>query len=441
MEKHMLDSFKNPPAEYRYPTHKESDRSLPISEMKRAFDRLAAAGLDTEFPCDGGANRASLPHYKLFADYAARVRYALAQGRRVAQVAILKPAAGHIDALISEYIEIYREYLPKVHIDCEFVDEQTIRRATAVDQRLMISGDQYEMLILPPMASIAYETAIKIEEFVDDGGRVMAALLLPTEDSNGERHEEIRSIFAEIFGKDSGAILVEAKKPTDMIPILRDCICKAIKATVSIRCGGSECQDITYTHRACADEDIFFFANSSREAREVQLSIRCDRAPHILDPESGERIALINCTQQGNRTILLHRFEPCGSLMLGFTDELSFAVPTPPIENGDELTLPNQWDFSLDNSQQNTTCCSQIVIIPEFLRSQRVLISAEGLGDVIEFIINGASAGVRPWPPFETEITALVKPGPNEITLKITNSLSDSSHLPNLLENAKIVIY
>ncbi|MCE5314513.1 MAG: glycosyl hydrolase [Armatimonadota bacterium] len=431
----MLDSFKNPPAQYRRPIPMTSDRMLPMREMKREFDRKAVVDMQSSSePASGASDVVPRPYYRLFADYTARVRYALAQGRRSAQVAILVPSTP-IEGLTSEYLELYRDRLLKEHIEYAIVDEDSVRRATAIDQSLIIERDRYELLIMPPVDSVTYQAAVKIEEFVEDGGRLLATLRIPTKDSHGNKHEEVQSIFAGIFRGESDMLFVETM-PAD----LREIVCKAIKPTVSIRQNSAECRDITYTHKICKDEELFFFANNSMEAREVRLSIRCDWAPHILDPETGERIALINCTQMGSRTIFLHRFEGCGSLLLSFTDTPSLTIPTPPVECADEINIPSQWDITIDGSQPNVARYSQIVIIPEFFGNRRAFISAEHLGDAVEFIVNGASANVRAWPPFMTDITALVKPGPNEISLKITDMPAKDSNPSGLLKSVTISI-
>jgi hypothetical protein len=468
----MLDSFKKPPAKFRNTKPgQENKKPVLMRELKREFDRLAIS--DADLSEISSIMTDDCPHSKLIVDYISRVSYTLSLGKRKAQAALLKSYRSN------DFFDFFDSELPHAHVSYDVVDEAAICKATAIDQRLITSENEYELLILPPMESIAYTTAIKIQEFVEDGGRMIATRPLPTRDSGGNKHEEIASIFSEI-GKnapENGVLLVdnelmesaaklresvrpsdnqnnarrEPRPPTrpsrdDENPVepkkscksrkteyshLRELVCLAIKPDVSIRSGNKECRDIICTHRIWQGAEIFFFANSSNELHEVQLSIRCDKAPHILDPETGKRIALVNCTQIGSRTILLHRFESCGSLMLCFDDQPSLAIPTPYCEFGDEMELPGNWNV-VDN--ENETCFSQTVMIPEFLNIQRVVMSLEEPLDIVEFIVNGAMAGTRLWPPYEMDITALVKPGPNEITLKF-------NHGSHFCGKGKITIY
>ncbi len=43
--------------------------------------------------------------------------------------------------------------------------------------------------------------------------------------------------------------------------------------------------------------------------------------------------------------------------------------------------------------------------------------------DVLEVLVNGQSAGVRLWEPYQVEITDLLKPGENTLELRVANTL------------------
>jgi hypothetical protein len=51
--------------------------------------------------------------------------------------------------------------------------------------------------------------------------------------------------------------------------------------------------------------------------------------------------------------------------------------------------------------------------------------------DVLEVIVNGRSAGVRLWEPYQVEVTDLLKPGDNTLELRVANTLV------NLLERVE----
>jgi hypothetical protein len=54
--------------------------------------------------------------------------------------------------------------------------------------------------------------------------------------------------------------------------------------------------------------------------------------------------------------------------------------------------------------------------------SERVYLKVPMYDDVLEVEVNGSSAGVRLWDPYVVEITDLIKPGSNELALRVANT-------------------
>jgi hypothetical protein len=61
--------------------------------------------------------------------------------------------------------------------------------------------------------------------------------------------------------------------------------------------------------------------------------------------------------------------------------------------------------------------------LPESFTGQRVYVEPEMQDDVLEVIVNGQSAGVRLWAPYQMEVTHLLKPGRNTLELRVANTL------------------
>ncbi|OFX13567.1 MAG: hypothetical protein A2Z18_08915 [Armatimonadetes bacterium RBG_16_58_9] len=523
------------------------------------------------------------PHYRILSDYAARLGCVLSQGSHSAQAAILCPVdepgpqatSGRVHfsvELLCECLYLYCSALLRMHVDFDILGEDLIGGGFVSDQRLLLAGEGYELLILPPMQAVRYDTAVRIREFWEDGGKVVASPPLPCREAEGTRHREVKKMFEDMFGEcrsntdepvpRDNVLLPAADAPADLIAGLTDGVSRLIKSEVSVRMGGEECGDITFLHRTTSREEVFFFSNNADGPREAQISIRCVGAPHMLNPETGNVTALPNCTQKGNRTILLHRFERHGSLLVMFNDEPALAVAQPLIEEGQEIPLSDEWEFvprhgnsltihdwrlempihgvseqvctasfeasfrpndlmlvledcreehamlcvrvngkpacevagrtpdggfrcfniaplavigvntveivsdmhcfptetakprivgafSLDETG-NVLCpprdrirtgswteqgypfysgaavYAQTVTIPQFLRSQKVVIETERPADMVEFAVNSQSAGVRAWAPFQVDITRLVQPGENRIEITVTNSAANA---------------
>lgn len=61
--------------------------------------------------------------------------------------------------------------------------------------------------------------------------------------------------------------------------------------------------------------------------------------------------------------------------------------------------------------------------LPRNLPAKRLILSVDSVNDAVEIVVNGKSADVRLWQPWEADITELVEPGRNVLTLKVTNSM------------------
>ncbi len=344
------------------------DGQRTLAELKRMVDWQASLGINRFVisPDVPLRQMAHWPHYTLFSDYAARLSYVLSQGRHKAQAAVLyptmaaktehEPCAGLIRRLMMSYFALYCACLPLDHVDLDAVSEQHLRGAEVIDERLSIADANYELLIIPPTTCLGHAASERIRDFVEDGGKLIASVLLPTADSEGDKDEAVNNIFGELFHRDpaalsrrfladqttmnphatqseSGAYLVQSAAPTDILDHLRDFVSAAIHPDVSIRLRGKECRDIICTRRTLDHEDVFFLTNNAATAREVQISLRCDGAPHVLDLETGLAAALPNCTQRGGRTLLLRRMEARESLLIYFNDEPALVVaPRRPTE-------------------------------------------------------------------------------------------------------------
>jgi hypothetical protein len=107
-------------------------------------------------------------------------------------------------------------------------------------------------------------------------------------------------------------------------------------------------------------------------------------------------------------------------LMGGFslTESLRLASPVASIRSG-------SWTEQGYPYYSGTATYKQTVQIPTFAQGQRVIICAHCAGGIVEFVVNGAVACLRPWASYEADITALVKPGANQIELRVTNSLAN----------------
>lgn len=61
--------------------------------------------------------------------------------------------------------------------------------------------------------------------------------------------------------------------------------------------------------------------------------------------------------------------------------------------------------------------------LPAQFAGQRLFLEPKLQDDALEVIVNGQPAGVRLWPPYTIEVTGLLKPGENQLELRVANTL------------------
>jgi hypothetical protein len=67
----------------------------------------------------------------------------------------------------------------------------------------------------------------------------------------------------------------------------------------------------------------------------------------------------------------------------------------------------------------------QTVTLAKPTRKQQIILELDRPGDMAEILVNGKSAAVRAWEPFEADITDLVREGANRIEIRVANSLQN----------------
>ncbi|MGL6195451.1 MAG: glycosyl hydrolase, partial [Thermoguttaceae bacterium] len=144
-------------------------------------------------------------HTGVWFKYFERLSYLLSQGNHVADIAILYPveqfAAGYDGNAATRLAFGVGERLYRKGVDFDFIDGQSIERATMKDGVMSVSGENYRVLVLPSMQALRWNTLEKIAEFHKNGGIVIALENLPkASDRIGENDEKLDNLVQSVFG-------------------------------------------------------------------------------------------------------------------------------------------------------------------------------------------------------------------------------------------------
>lgn len=72
-----------------------------------------------------------------------------------------------------------------------------------------------------------------------------------------------------------------------------------------------------------------------------------------------------------------------------------------------------------------TAAYSQSFSVPRLADGARLIATVDSVRDMVEIVVNGTTAAVRLWQPWEADVTDLTREGENEIEIRVTNSMAN----------------
>ena len=207
---------------------------------------------------------------------------------------------------------------------------------------------------------------------------------------------------------------------------------------------------ILFVHRKLADGDLYFLDNRNERDETVDASFRVTgKVPELWHAETGESEPVSYKIADGRTTVPLH-LEPWGAVFVVFrkaarensrtlpkTTETQVAAVegpwsvtfqpnrgAPPSITLDKLS---SWSDNQDAGVKyfsGTGTYTKIVQASAdwFSKGAHLWIDLGDVRNLAEVMVNGKSLGVVWHPPFRVDATGALKPGANEVTIKVTNA-------------------
>ncbi len=209
-------------------------------------------------------------------------------------------------------------------------------------------------------------------------------------------------------------------------------------------------QDLVFIHRHHGDREIYFVATQKHHAFDVNASFRITgKAPRLWHPETGETEPVSYTSTQGKTVVPLH-FDPQGSVFVVFEDSVASAsrkvvsskqIELAKIEGAWKVTFPSNlgappnaefpdlasWTASSDTGIKyfsGTATYSKQLDAPKewFSSGAKVLLDLGTVKEIAEVTVNGKPVGGILWkPPFQVDVSSALKPGSNDLIVKVTN--------------------
>ena len=379
-------------------------------------------------------------------DYLARSSYLLQQGRFAADVVYFYGEDSNLTA-------IFNDKAPDVPAGYGFDyinADGLIHELSATDGRITTkAGMNYRLLALDPYSKqMSLPVLRSIHKLVEEGAVVAGEKPTDTP-SLADDAAEFKTLDDELFGDGTGVHSVgKGKVYAGQNP---DAALKALKIIPDFDHTKPESDTrILFVHRKLADADIYFLDNRNDRDETVDASFRVTgKAPELWYAETGKSEPASYNIANGRTTVPLH-LEPWGTVFVVFRQPATANSRTlPNLVDTRLASVEGPWNVSfqpgrgappsLTLDQLMSWSDSQDKGVKYFSGTATYSKTIQGsadwfkagtklwidLGDVknlAEVTVNGKSLGVAWHAPYRIDVTGAMKPGANEITIKVTNA-------------------
>lgn len=290
------------------------------------------------------------------AKYLQRMSWLMRQGEQKNDVALYLPNAdayAHFSANKIHLIDVERELvgekimpaLFEAGYNLDFFDDEILKRQGKTEtDNLILGASKYKAVVLPGIERIPLESLRKLDEFVKNGGILIATrktpAIVPGMKATDVEKEELKSIVARLFdGTNPKVKFVE--KDEEAGTSLKE----ILQPDAAILPGG---KDFGFVHRKTEDADIYFVANTSNVKKNVEISFRnAGNNAEIWNAMDGTSTPVAPKSWTKDATNLVLNFEPYQSHVVVFSNKsVNLATNKKAITTATSIDLNANWKVS-----------------------------------------------------------------------------------------------
>ncbi|ADV83038.1 glycosyl hydrolase [Terriglobus saanensis] len=379
-------------------------------------------------------------------DYLARTSYLLQQGHFGADVVYFYGEDSNLTA-------IFKDKAPNIPAGYGFDyinADGLIHELKASNGRITTaSGMSYRVLGLDPYSKqMSLPVLRAIHKLVEEGA-TLAGPGPEKDPSLADDHAEFARLSRDLFGDGTGihkvgkGIVYAGQSLDDVFHALN------LKPDFDYTKPGADTR-LLFVHRRLADGDVYFVDNRSDHPASVDASFRvAGKVPQLWHAETGKSEPVSYAIADGHTTVPL-KLEPWGTVFVVFREKSKAMSYTVPATHETELAiLDGHWDLSFqpDRGAPATASFESLISWPDSSDAGIKYFSGTGtysktinasadwlrkntqiwldLGDVkniAEVTLNGKSLGQVWHAPYRVNLTSALKPGKNELSVKVTNA-------------------
>lgn len=403
---------------------------------------------------------------KPFMDYVSRTSFMLQQGQFTADILYL------LNEGAPSTMPIWGDGLqpkPPEGYDYDYINVDALLNRLAVNDDgdlVLQDGMTYQILVLPTINRMTLPVIEKISELVENGATIVGPkpLASPSLTDYPQSDEKVRKIANNIWGDLDGISRTQrfSGKGTIYWGVQLSDVLADMHIPKDVENSKPLDSNLYWIHRRINDKDIYFIVNSSDEAQDVDIRFRVSgKTPELWFPDTGQS-APVKFVESGNVTTISLTMPAYASTFVVFDKDAPIASGRVNDEKITLLTtLDGPWDvlfpgqsgapdkIQLEHLQSWTkhpddgvtyfsgtaVYVKTFKVSRDWLKQQHQLILDLGsVLDIAEVTINGQPHGIGWKPPFQFDITKSLKPGKNQIEIRVTNQWTNrliGDHRPN----------
>lgn len=381
-------------------------------------------------------------HFKMYSDYVKRLSYFGRIGEFRADVAFYFP----VKTAWAKYRPLYRYDLYKLDeqlvelrkelldngLDFDFFDDKALTDSALENDKLIFGENNcYRAVVLPETTVMPYEVLLKLNKFALNGGIVLAAGEFAPTDENGEKSSKYINALNALIGS-AGFIKGEPHREKDTVAALK----KHIPPRISAESGVYSCR------RADENSDIYLLINTQNTEKVAYIPTDKNKDCIIYNPEDGTGVCAERVSEKGGERFKI-TLKTLGSAVVVVKNRSSDRVkPNSVCEivKREEVDLSQEWSADICGQEKAVKTPSfhecglsafsgEVVFKKAFNLKKSVdsaILKIEKVDEYAEVKINGKSAGVRLWMPYEFNLGALNE---GENLLEITVGSSEKNRM------------
>jgi hypothetical protein len=386
----------------------------------------------------------------VYIQYLKRVNYMLQLGLNVAD------AAYFIGEDAPKMTGVTDPPLP-VGYQFDYMNAEVIEKHMTVEDGLVTlpHGTQYKILVLPKLDTMRPELLAKIKQLVYDGAVVLgpSPTRSPSLQNQPEADQQVQAMAAELWGDLDGVNVTSRSFGKGMIIDGLDMTeaFAMINAVPDVRL--PQDNSIHFGHRTLHGLEIYFLSNQTEDTQLVTPEFRVTgMQPELWEATTGFRRDLPAYEQKENATAVPLKLEPLESVFVVFREPAGAASAMGIATNYPEATqiqdIKTPWTVRFDPGQRGPEEAVVFETLTDWTASdderiryysgkafytnsfmlerlpdhQKIVIDLGEFTAMAKVTVNGEYAGGLWTPPYQLDISGLVREGKNELKIEIVNT-------------------